>query len=316
MSLILDFDLFLRDHRANVKLSAQAECMGYRLAGIIGSKTDCWISQEALAEMYGKTIRTIISSLKQLEAAGIILINSDRKDKRKNRYKFSPWLRNYYQHRHVSKKYLSNFKSDIQGHLRKENDPLPPEVPLIESAQNEEYMKNSSRSTCKNLHVLLCANESGEPVLQGVSEVAQAPKETTKQTRTKDIVHLRKISVDKSESAQGIPFDNFWTIYPKKKDKVRAKKNWLKIDLITQQVILEKLAKQIRDDAQWQNLQFIPHPSTYLNARRWEDEVEVLQPIVQPGRNLSHRNEPRSTVPIWGKGHPSYDSLYGDKKDQ
>jgi uncharacterized protein YdaU (DUF1376 family) len=71
-------------------------------------------------------------------------------------------------------------------------------------------------------------------------------------------------------------FDEFWKIYPKKVSKESAKKVWLKIkpndDLIV------KITKAVKDQKlSEREQQFIPHAATWLNAKRWEDEVTTTQ---------------------------------------
>jgi len=70
-------------------------------------------------------------------------------------------------------------------------------------------------------------------------------------------------------------FDEFWAAYPKKVGKGDARKAWQKIrpsrDLLEK--ILEAIESQL-DSWQWRrdSGQFIPHPATWLNQSRWEDE--------------------------------------------
>ena len=70
-------------------------------------------------------------------------------------------------------------------------------------------------------------------------------------------------------------FNSFWELYPKKIGKGGARKAWNKIK--NPKATLEKIAKSLvwqKQSEQWkkENGQFIPHPSTYLNNERWEDE--------------------------------------------
>lgn len=75
-------------------------------------------------------------------------------------------------------------------------------------------------------------------------------------------------------------FDVFWAVYPKHVGKAAALKAWNKIkpDLNLQRIIFESVLEQKKSD-QWnkQNGQFIPYPSTWLNNKRWEDEVKYVQ---------------------------------------
>lgn len=74
-------------------------------------------------------------------------------------------------------------------------------------------------------------------------------------------------------------FDQFWAAYPRKVAKPEAMKAWLKLrpeaDLLAAILAGLARAKQSRD---WlkDDGQYIPHPSTWLNQRRWEDEVEAV----------------------------------------
>ena len=70
-------------------------------------------------------------------------------------------------------------------------------------------------------------------------------------------------------------FDRFWQAYPRKTAKPQAAKAFARLrpDEPLLLRMLAALALQ-RQSAQWQRDagQFIPHPSTWLNGRRWEDE--------------------------------------------
>ncbi|WP_336352993.1 YdaU family protein [Pseudomonas atacamensis] len=77
-------------------------------------------------------------------------------------------------------------------------------------------------------------------------------------------------------------FPKFWKLYPNKKGKAAAEKAWKKLkvtaDLFGQ--IAEGLAAQVVCEA-WvkDGGQFIPHPATWLNGKRWEDEVKVVSNV-------------------------------------
>ena len=71
-------------------------------------------------------------------------------------------------------------------------------------------------------------------------------------------------------------FTEFWQIYPRKVGKGTAEKAWLKIspDKDLTMTILKSVAAQMATE-QWlrDGGRFIPHPTTWLNGRRWEDEA-------------------------------------------
>lgn len=70
-------------------------------------------------------------------------------------------------------------------------------------------------------------------------------------------------------------FDAFWSAYPRHVGKAEALKAWrrLKPDLAVQTTIIDALAWQ-RKLPDWTKEQgrYVPHPATYLNQRRFEDE--------------------------------------------
>jgi len=67
-------------------------------------------------------------------------------------------------------------------------------------------------------------------------------------------------------------FDIFWKQYPRKVAKPNALKSWLKIK--PDDVVLKKMLDAInQQQLPSKEMQFVPHPATWLNASRWEDEV-------------------------------------------
>jgi len=89
---------------------------------------------------------------------------------------------------------------------------------------------------------------------------------------------------------QAALFKEFWAAWPQRRRVARrhAEKMWLqlKVDAELYRKIMDGLAQQC---AVWEDdgtaKQFIPHPGTWLNGRRWEDEAEaVAQPERPPER--------------------------------
>ncbi len=71
-------------------------------------------------------------------------------------------------------------------------------------------------------------------------------------------------------------FDSFWAAYPKHQDKQGALKVFEKLK--PDQELLDQMLKAInawKQSEQWtkDGGQFIPMPATWLNRRRWEDEL-------------------------------------------
>lgn len=69
-------------------------------------------------------------------------------------------------------------------------------------------------------------------------------------------------------------FPDFWAVYPNKVKKQDAQRAWksAKLDGIADRIIADV---RLRRDTEWkgQDMHYIPHPTTYLHQRRWEDET-------------------------------------------
>jgi hypothetical protein len=71
-------------------------------------------------------------------------------------------------------------------------------------------------------------------------------------------------------------FDAFWIAYPKKVAKEDAISAWKKIKM--DDLIFAKMLKAIKDQKLSETeKQFIPNPATWLNKKRYEDEVIATQ---------------------------------------
>lgn len=84
-------------------------------------------------------------------------------------------------------------------------------------------------------------------------------------------------------------FNSFWISYPKKVGKGQAERSWFKYcpdqslaDTILASVELHKKTRQWKED----NGKYIPNPSTFLNGKRWEDEIDVVVEDLQDNGTL------------------------------
>lgn len=86
-------------------------------------------------------------------------------------------------------------------------------------------------------------------------------------------------------------FENFWSHYPKKRNKTAARRAWDKLAPDGQlcRVMGEALRAQMRSE-EWQRDggRYIPYPASWINGRRWEDE-EPLPTPTEPSKAPSKR---------------------------
>ena len=106
----------------------------------------------------------------------------------------------------------------------------------------------------------------------------QANNQANSQTNTPPNVPLKGDEQDRLADDLTTLFDRFWEKYPKKKAKKRALSIFTKLKPSAQLVdtMLQALEEQKRSK-QWTEDEgrYIPHPATWLNQARWEDEMET-----------------------------------------
>lgn len=99
----------------------------------------------------------------------------------------------------------------------------------------------------------------------------------------------------------GIPardlFDEFWTAYPRKVGKVAARKAWTSA---TKRVNADKIVAAVREYPFRDDLQYVPHPASWLNGGRWEDDPSAVNPT-RNGRAGTYG--PRQHIPTDPDAH-------------
>jgi hypothetical protein len=69
-------------------------------------------------------------------------------------------------------------------------------------------------------------------------------------------------------------FEIFWKAWPRKVAKPAAMKAFKKIKEKNLDRLIKAIDKQ-KKSKQWQTTEYIPHPATWLNNERWNDETET-----------------------------------------
>lgn len=75
-------------------------------------------------------------------------------------------------------------------------------------------------------------------------------------------------------------FRDFWQEYPRRIGKEQATKEWGKL----KPEIHDKVMKSLRDHKRFtwagKEKKYIPHASTWLHKKRYEDEIEVDESVI------------------------------------
>ena len=85
-------------------------------------------------------------------------------------------------------------------------------------------------------------------------------------------------------------FEEFWAAYPRKTAKKAARNAWEKLKPtpgLAQALVLD--CQQRVAQGEWdtgRGKAYIPHPATYLNGERWEDEI-IPRAEFKPAQDFS-----------------------------
>jgi len=142
---------------------------------------------------------------------------------------------------------------------------------------------------------LLVETATGEP-----NEVSHSKT----QKRTKKTLSLSLV--------QKTRFDRFWTVWPHKVSKGQAEITWGKLDPdddLTGKII-EGVRRAIKYDRRFQPGGFMPHASTWLNAKGWEDEYTATE--VNANAEHWRRTPEPSTFGSAGQGKNRFAGLARD----
>ena len=91
---------------------------------------------------------------------------------------------------------------------------------------------------------------------------------------------LSKSNLNAKENLTIKDFEKFWKVYPKKTDKGKALKSWVALTNKKDKPTLKTIMFAIRDQKRterWQDPQFIPMPSTWINQTRWIDDPNEMK---------------------------------------
>ena len=73
-------------------------------------------------------------------------------------------------------------------------------------------------------------------------------------------------------------FDEFWELYPRKVAKDYTRKCFKRLNPDADMFhSMLKWIEAARGSEQWSDPRWIPHPSTWLNQRRWEGDVPLAK---------------------------------------
>ena len=136
------------------------------------------------------------------------------------------------------------------------------------------YFPNWEQHQRVRTKISKCPEPSGNSeILQSAADCGELPRIAARIQNPESGIQNPESGIRKQTAhAREVDFQRFWDAYPRKEGKQKAKDAFKKVD-VPLEVLLKALDRQ-KQSPQWtrDNGQFIPHPTTWLNGKRWEDE--------------------------------------------
>jgi len=222
------------DVRYDKELRPNAKLLYGELTALCNQHGYCWATNDYFAELYGLSAVTVSRLISQLEKSGYIRCEMAAGQKGVER-----------------RIYAGAFLvSPLEGGLNK-ND----KTHLIKNDKGGLIKKDKANIMLNNI----------------TKNTPYSPPEGDARTGVQEGVQKREVDWEM--------FERFWRAYPssRRKKKEAARRAWRKLnpDLALCRVMAAALERDKRSrDWLKDNGAYIPHPSSWLNGRRWEDEPD------------------------------------------
>ena len=186
--------------------------------------------------------------------------------------------------------------------------------------------------TCMSLAARLENSIIKNPYLKEVqSQIKEKIPDSPGQPRNSSARYRNRLDLDLDLKTLEQAFKRFWSTYPKKRNVEQARKAWAKLKPDDElQQIIQSAVEKAKQSEDWRKEkgQFIPYPSTWINAKGWLDEYTVgIRPLPEKktgklarakqamenyyvekndsGTTLQDAGPPNGVLPLGGRTTPS-----------
>lgn len=156
-------------------------------------------------------------------------------------------------------------------------------------AANEAYAAKCETNRRNRMGTI--DNDRQRPSTTVIEEEREESKGHETPNKNKNKNEKEKIKENDNSRAREVAerFDRFWAAYPRHEGKKKAEESFRKIgpDETLLDTILAALAKWKQSD-QWNEDggRYIPYPATWLNGKRWEDELPSFRRDQKPAKTV------------------------------
>ncbi len=153
---------------------------------------------------------------------------------------------------------------------------------LYSEATKEIALKNWAKyNNSTSPKVVSCINSELKQVkdrvlIEYVNGIYTASQEEEEQEEEKE-----------QEKESAIPFEDVWSLYGRKGNKKTSNEKWDTLSSKEQEQIINHVPIYIQNHIDAEKTEFIPHFTTYLNQRRWDDELPYQVQKMEVGPIIS-----------------------------
>jgi hypothetical protein len=216
--------------------------------------------QAADDSLLGRPTKTIQRALERLIAVGLLSAFDDQGRRYVCQLNWQSW-------QHVQ-------------YPRETLNPRPPEGALAEMDEPTQLLFSVWNANSKAPKPRKCSGSIPENSRTEQESIGNIPDLACAHTR--ETANGIRQTLPANATGKEDTFAEFWKRYPRREGKGAARRAWEKLrpsaDLV--RVILAAVDRQ-RASSQWikESGRFIPHPSTWLNQERWQDEPSDMPGI-------------------------------------
>ena len=188
----------------------------------------------------------------------------------------------------VAKRYVLKFESGIIviKHWRMHNtirqDRYKP-TQFQEELKTLSIKENKSYTDCQP-----SGNQMATKCIQNASADIDIDLDIDKELDINKLYLGQKTCEDSSKKEE--LFESFWKVYPRKVGKEKCR-NWFKSHKPKEELVQKMIeaVEEQKKSKQWSDPQYIPHPYTWLNQGRWEDELT-------PSKDSTFQSAPKNPI--------------------
>ena len=213
----------------------------------------------------------------------IVAAQMDSSDKCEVTYSLPHWSRLLYSHHHKVSNLLG--KLEVTGLIAtsKSEGKITVTIPNL-LKYRDEYSKKSGQTPSKNRESVRSKKQNTDT---DTDTDTDKPPISPKGEQKKRAPKKGEMSAE-----SGALFEEWYAGYPRKVNRGQAEKAWEKIspDALLAARMIQAVEKQKRlHDWQKDGGVYIPHPASWLNGKRWEDDIDGILKQQEEGSNDNRR---------------------------